>query len=138
MADQDEILPTRVIRTTSPDWLSQLAAVYKAKQPITLIDDAQIGINPEEHTLLEMGKKSKLTVQEWVGVVIALGVSALGAWLVVMAVIDPEPWSKVGFAIGAGVVMTMGGGYAAIRILTGHKPPNVKVAATGTFEIRWE
>jgi hypothetical protein len=64
-------------------------------------------------------------------------VSSVGAFLVVMAVLDPEPYSKIGFALGAGATMTMGGGFAAIRVLTRQKPPRVTVSPVG-FEIAWD
>jgi len=83
-----------------------------------------------------MGQKGKLTTPEWVAVATSLGVAATGAFLVVMAVVDPEPFSKIGFALGAGSVMTLGGGFAAVRILTRQKPPTITVSAKG-FEISW-
>jgi len=34
-----------------------------------------------------------------------------------MAVLDPEPYSKITFALGSGTLLTFGGGFGAIRIL---------------------
>jgi hypothetical protein len=127
-----------VIRTSSPGWLINLAKAYKSKTSVTLLDDAQIGVDPINETLLDMGRKGKLSPREWVGVIVALGVGGFGAWLVVMAVLDPEPYSKIGLAIGAGTLMTLGGGFAAIRILTGHKPPSVGLSPGGGFRISFD
>jgi hypothetical protein len=127
-----------IIKTSSSDWLVRLASVYKTQMPVTLVDDAQLGLDPINQTLLEMGRRANLSTQDWVAVLIGLGVGALGAWLIVMAVLDPEPYSKLGFTLGAGAVMTMGGGFAAMRVITGHKPPHVSVSPTGGFEIRFE
>ena len=125
------------IKTTTEDWLRLLATAYTSQTPITLVDDAGLGVDPVHHTILEMGKKAHLTISDWMAVVVALGVSSVGAFLVVMAVLDPEPYSKIGFALGAGATMTMGGGFAAIRVLTRQKPPRVTVSPVG-FEIAWD
>jgi hypothetical protein len=127
-----------IIRTASKDWLVSLASAYKANMSVTLVDDANIGVDPVTHTLLEMGKRANLSQREWMAVLIGLGVSAMGAFMMVMAILDPEPYSKIAFAVGAGAVMTMGGGFAAMRVLTGHKPPTVKLSPTGGFEVSFE
>lgn len=129
------ILP---IYTSSQDWLKQLAAAYRARMAITLVDDAELGVNPVSQTLLDMGRHAALSVKEWMAVLVSLGMGGLGAWLIVMAVIDPEPYTKISFALGAGTVMTMGGGWSAVRVLTGHKPPTVTLSPRGGFEIRFE
>jgi hypothetical protein len=126
------------IHTSSTDWLRQLALAYKARMAVTLVDDAGLGINPINETLLDMGRKAHLAAKDWIAVLIALGVGAVGAWLIVMAVLDPEPYSKIGFALGAGTVMTMGGGYSAIRVITGHRPPNVTISPSGGFQLRFD
>ncbi len=104
---------------------------------VLLVDDAHVGIKPESETLLDMGKRAKLSFREWAGVMVSLGMGLMGAWVIVMAVLDPEPYSKVASTIAAGVVLVGAGGFAAIRILTHHKPPKVKVSPLG-FEIAWD
>lgn len=123
-----------VIRTSSPGWLALLAKAYQSQTSVALIDDAHIGVNPINDTLLDMGKKANLSQREWIAVLVALGVGLTGAYLLVMAILDPEPYSKIAFALGTGAVLVMGGGFAAIRVLVGHKPPNIKVSPRG-FEI---
>ena len=127
-----------LVKTSSNDWLVSLSKAYKAKMAVTLIDDANLGIDPVNQTLLEMGRKANLSVQDWVAVLIGLGVAGVGAYLVVMAILDPEPFSKIAFALGAGGVMTMGGGFAAMRVLTGHKPPRVAVSPDRGFVIEFD
>ena len=56
----------------------------------------------------------------------------------VMAVIDPEPYTKVMTAIVAGAVLLGTGGFTAIRILTHIKPPHIRVSKPGLFEIHWD
>jgi hypothetical protein len=127
----------RLIQTSKAGWLESLAKAYKAREPVVLEDDAQIGVDPKSDTLLRMALKAKLSPCELAGVVVALGVAALGAWVIVMAVLDPEPYTKVASTIVAGGVLVLGGGFFAIRILTDIRPPHVKVGPRG-FEIYWD
>lgn len=126
-----------VIRTSEQDWLERLAKAYKQKRPTTLVDDAGIGIDPLKDSLHSMGKKAGLGMRGFAGVLVALGMGYFGVAIIATAFADPEPTSKLGLAIGAGAVMALGGGWGAIRILTGSKPPTVIVGPNG-FRIEWE
>ena len=126
-----------VVRTSSKEWFKEIAKRYKERSDFTLLDDAHIGIDPSSDSLMRMGLKAKLAPREWTAVLVSLGVSALGAWLLVMAVLDPEPYSKVAAAIATGAALLGGGGLVAVRILTHIKPPNIRVGRNGIFEIEW-
>lgn len=125
------------ITTSSANWPLALANAYRSKTSIHLIDDANIGINPLSDTLLDMGRKANLSHREWIAVLVSLGVSAAGAYLLVMAILDPEPYTKIAIALVTGALLIAGGGLSAVRILVGHKPPNVKLSPQGGFEISW-
>jgi hypothetical protein len=125
------------IRTSAHGWLTELSKAYRQRQPVRLVDDAQIGIDPQSDTLLTMGRKANLTARDWTAVLICLGVSAAGAYLLVMAILDPEPFSKIGLALVTGAVLIGSGGFLAVRVLTKIKPPKIKVAMDG-FEISWD
>ena len=125
-----------IIKTSEQGWLTKVAEAYRAKTPIVIDDDASVGIDPSKDSLLVMGRKSTLSRQEWLAVSVALGMAASGAYLLLMAILDPEPFSKMAFTVGSGAFLIFGGGFAAIRILTNQKPPNVKVTPRG-FEINW-
>ena len=101
-----------------------------------LVDDAGLGINPEDQTLLQMARVSGLSRREIASVSVALGMSGVGVTMVVLAFLDPEPTSKLGLLVGGGAVCVLGGGFSAIRILTQHKPPNIRATAKG-IEIYW-
>jgi hypothetical protein len=124
------------IETSQSGWLVELTKSYKAKEPVMLVDDARIGLNPESESLLLMGKKARLSAREWTAVLVCLGVSSLGAYLLVMAILDPEPYSKIAFALATGAILIGSGGFMAVRILTRIKPPNVKMTSQG-FQIDW-
>jgi len=124
------------VRTSEPDWLKALAVIYKSRQPALIIDDAGLGFDPASYTLLQMAKDVGLSHRELAGVCVALGMSATGIVMVVLAFVDPEPTSKLGLLVGGGVICVLGGGFGALRILTNLKPPNVRVTARG-IEIAW-
>jgi hypothetical protein len=63
--------------------------------------------------------------------------SIIGVGLVIAAIIDPDPTSKLGLLIAAGGVCILGGGFTAIRILTKIRPPSVIVSKEG-FVIKWD
>jgi hypothetical protein len=125
-----------IAKTSEAGWLKTLAEAYKLRHKIVIIDDAKLGIDPSNETLLQMGKKAQLSSREWTAILIALGVAATGAFALVMAIIDPEPFSKLAFTIGAGTLLLMGGSFGAIRVLTNTKPPHVRVTPLG-IEIWW-
>jgi hypothetical protein len=125
-----------IVRTSQPDWLQALARVYKQRRPALFIDDAAFGIDPASQTLIEMARQAGLSKQQLAAVCIALGMSAVGIGMIGVAVFDPEPTSKLGLLVGGGAVCVLGGGFAAIRILTKHKPPNIKATREG-IEISW-
>lgn len=130
-------MPDLVVRTSAPQWLREVAAAYRARRAFRIEDDAQVGIDPREDTLFQMGKKAKLSPREWSGVLVSLGIAGVGAWLLILAVLDPEPYSKVASSIVTGAVLLGTGGLVAVRVLTHTKPPNIRVTRSGVFEIYW-
>lgn len=124
------------IRTSEEGWFTRLAQAYKQKAPVFLVDDARVGIDPAVDTLAAMGLKAKLTPREWSAVGVAVGLSAAGAAMVVLAFLDPEPTSKLGLLVGGGAVCVMTGGLTAVRILTKMRPPNVQIGPGG-MKIYW-
>src|SRR2546422_4401598 len=99
-----------VIRTSVPTWLGALANAYRTKTSVRLVDDAGVGVDPIKDTLLDMGRKANLSQREWIAVLVSLGIGIAGAYLLVMAILDPEPYSKIAFALGTGAVLIFGGG----------------------------
>jgi hypothetical protein len=125
------------IRTSDPDWLEQLAAAYAKRRRATIIDEAGLGVDPARHTILQMGHQAGLSAARWSKVLVALGVSTAAAAVILVAVLDPEPTTKLALLVAGGGMLLFYGGMAAVRILTGFRPPNVTVTGKG-FEIDWE
>jgi VIT1/CCC1 family predicted Fe2+/Mn2+ transporter len=124
------------IRTSEQGWLAQLAKAYRNRDQVVIIDDANVGIDPSSQTLLDMGLKTGLSRKEWTAVLIAGGMTIFGAAVIILAIVDPDPTSKLGLLIASGALLTLGGGFSAIGILTKHKPPNVRMSRDG-IEIEW-
>jgi hypothetical protein len=124
------------MKTSQQGWLAALAKHYKEQSPAIVIDDANVGINPADHTLFDMARKADLSTAEITAVCVACGMGFAGIGMVLLAFVDPEPTSKLALLIGSGVVLALTGGMSAIYVLSKRKPPNIKVSTSG-FEITW-
>jgi len=129
--------PDSTIHTSDAGWLTRLAAAYRGRIPVRLVDDAEIGIDPQNQSLVSMGIGARLQPAQWVAVGVSLGLSAAGIAFVVLAFLDPEPTSKLGLLLGGGAICTLTGGLSAIGILLRRRPPNIEVDGKG-FRIRWD
>jgi hypothetical protein len=125
------------IRTSETGWLAQLALAYREEREVLVVDDAEIGLDPRSQSLLTMGKEYGLARREWAGVLVSLGLSGVGLWMVSAAIISPEPTSKLWLLVGGGSVLLITGGHQAVGILTHRKPPVVEITRLG-FRISWE
>jgi hypothetical protein len=126
-----------LIKTSDQRWLERLARAYKDRMPVSVVDDANVGIDPSTQTLFQIARLVGMSAREIAGVAVALGMSVAGAAMVALAILDPEPTSKLGLLVGGGVTCLLCGGFSAIKILTREKPPNVRVTPSG-FKIEWD
>lgn len=124
------------IRTSEKDWLPRLAHAWRDRTQVDLVDDAQLGIDPSTQSLLQMGLHARLTPREWTAVAIASGMTALGASMVILAVLDADPTSKLGLMIGSGALLALTGGFQAIHLLARLRPPSITISAKG-IHIDW-
>jgi hypothetical protein len=127
---------TPAIRTSEQDWLPRLTRAWRDRAEVDLIDDAQLGIDPATQSLLRMGLTARLTRREWTAVAIASGMTVFGASMVVLAVLDPDPTSKLGLMVGSGALLALTGGFQAIRLLTRQRPPSIAISSKG-IHIDW-
>jgi hypothetical protein len=106
------------IRTSDEEWGEKLAASYKHRRDVRLIDDAKLGVDPAEQSLGAMlatgAARGALGPDRVVAALIAVGLSAVGAVIVAAAFRDPEPTSKLMLIVAAGAVMILCGGVSAI------------------------
>ncbi|MGC2581793.1 MAG: hypothetical protein WA399_06820 [Acidobacteriaceae bacterium] len=128
--------PPPVIRTSEKDWLARLTEAYRNHAQVDLIDDAGAGIDPARQSLLQMGLSGKLSRREWTAVSISGGMTVFGAGLVIAAVLDPDPTSKLGLLVGSGALLALTGGFQTIHLLTRQRPPSITISACGVH-IDW-
>jgi len=131
-----EIVPVTTIRTSEKDWLARLTTAYRQHAQVELVDDAEVGIDPAHQSLLRMGLAGKLSPKEWTAVSLSAGMTVFGASMIVLAVLDPDPTSKLGLLVGSGALLLLTGGFQTIRLLTRQKPPSITIAAKG-IHIDW-
>ena len=125
------------IHTSQPGWFPRLARAYRERSPVFLVDDANVGIDPESQSLVSMGIRAGLSPADWAAVAVAVGVSAAGVMMVVLAFLDPEPTSKLGLLVGGGAACVLTGGLTAVGVLTRRRPPNIEMTPSG-LKITWE
>ena len=133
---QPTALTVATIRTSEKDWLPRLTKAYRERAEVELVDDAGIGVDPATQTLLQMGLAGRLSRREWSAVVVSGGMTVLGAAMVVLAILDPEPTSKLGLVVGSGALLALTGGFQTIRLLTRLKPPSITISGKG-IHIEW-
>jgi len=124
------------IRTSEKDWLARLTEAYRHHAQVDLIDDAGAGIDPARQSLLQMGLSGRLTRREWTAVSVSGGMTVFGAGLVIAAILDPDPTSKLGLLVGSGALLALTGGFQTIHLLTRQRPPSITISARGVH-IDW-
>lgn len=90
-----------------------------------MLDDANFGVDPSKQSLAAMGKAASVGLPQWAQLFGVFGIGATGVALIVAAILDPEPTSKLGLIVGTGGFLLVTGGLGGIRVLTGLKPKSV-------------
>ncbi len=125
-----------VVRTSDKDWLPRLTQAYRDRVQVELIDDACLGIDPATQSLLQMGLAGRLTRKEWTAVAISGGMTVFGATMVILAIVDPDPTSKLTLLVASGALLALTGGFQTVRLLTRQTPPNIVISPKG-IRIEW-
>ncbi len=111
-----------IIKTSQQNWLEHSLQQYSNKTEFEFIDDANIGLTPKDLasaiSLIKASKtKAKLSVKSIMAALVGLGLSASGVWIIILAIADPEPTTKLGLLIGGGFLLAFTGGYGTLRAL---------------------
>ena len=111
-----------VIRTSDSDWLQKALECYRDKQVFNLIDDANIGLDSTDlisavKLIAKTKKAGRIGAKGIATILTSLGLSSVGVWLVLAAIVDPEPTSKLGILIAGGVALIALGGLSILRSL---------------------
>lgn len=107
--------------TTDPEWLEKALRCYRDAVGFTLEDDAEFGLREVDLrsgvSLVKAASRKRITVKQIAQILTGMGLGAAGIWMVIAAIIDPEPTSKLGLLIAGGVILTLTGGLAVLRAL---------------------
>lgn len=120
MSEESQSLPT--IRTSQTDWLETALECYKEKQKFILVDDRELGILENDLSsavkLIQKARKAdSLSAKQIATILTSLGLSSVGIWLIMLAIADPEPTSKLGILIAGGIALVTLGGLSVLRSL---------------------
>ncbi len=113
---------SQIIKTSEPEWFETTLKQYSSKNEFIFIDDAQLGLTKTDLksavSLIKASKsKGKKTVKTITSVLVGLGLSSSGIWIVILAIADPEPTTKLGLLITGGFILAITGGYGTLRAL---------------------
>jgi hypothetical protein len=62
--------------------------------------------------------------------------TVFGAGLIIAAILDPDPTSKLGLLVGSGALLALTGGFQTIHLLTRLRPPSITISPRG-IHIDW-
>jgi len=117
-----EIQPKKEIRTSQDNWVDVAIKSYTKKIEFNLIDDAELGLSEKDvksamHLLAFMKREKRLSIKDISTILIGLGITASGVWIVLAAIADPEPTSKLTLLIAGGMVLALTGSLGTLRAL---------------------
>jgi hypothetical protein len=113
---------TTLICTSESNWLKTALEHYTRGQAFTFLDDAALGLEPSDLksavTLIRAARqKGAVSWQQVATILTGLGMSGLGIWMILAAIADPEPTSKLGILLAGGVVLALTGSLSILWAL---------------------
>lgn len=129
-----------IIRTTESNWLERALKCYTGKKEFTFFDDANLGLTEKDVisaiSLIKAAKsKGGISVQNIVAALVAIGITAVGVWMVAGAIADPDPTSKLALLIGGGIAVALTGSLGTLAALGIKYEVKVNLRQ-GIFEIK--
>jgi len=111
-----------VIKTSDNSWFEKAMKAFTEKIEFKFIDDGELGFTEKDlksalHLIKATKKKGIFNWKTIVKVLTSLGISGIGVLLILLAIADPDPTSKLGLLIGGGIVIILTGSYGALRAL---------------------
>jgi len=130
------------IKTSEKNWLQDAIKNYSEKKEFEFIDDAKIGIDEEDlktavNLIKAAKRKAKIPWKKIAQALASIGVSASGIALILIAIADPDPTSKLGLLIGGGIILAITGSLGLLASL-GLKFSVSGGSAAGGFKIKPE
>ena len=112
------------IKTSNKKWFKKAMQCYKEKKEFIFIDDANIGVTKKDlssgiNLIKNTYNTGSLTWQQISAALTSIGITSAGVYLIILAIADPEPTSKLGLLISGGVTLALTGSLGAIYSLIG-------------------
>ena len=112
----------KIIKTSKPEWLEEALKEYSSKQEFTLVDDANLGMTEKDLksavSLIRASRsKAGKTIKQITAVLVGMGMGASGVYIIILAIADPEPTTKLGLLITGGLILAISGGFGTLRAL---------------------
>ena len=110
------------IRTSQENWVDTAIKAYTKKQEFSLIDDSELGLSEKDvksamNLLAFMRKERRMKIKDISSVLVGIGITASGVWIVLAAIADPEPTSKLSLLIAGGLILALTGSLGTLRAL---------------------
>lgn len=112
----------KTIKTSDKKWLETALKEYSSKKQFTLIDDKRIKLKEKDLnsavSLIKAAKlKGKKSIKQITKILLGLGLSSAGVYVIIIAIADPEPTSKLSLLLIGGIILAISGGYGTLRAL---------------------
>ena len=111
----------KIIDGAKSEWIKEVLDAFMSRKafiienfPYNLSSEAVISSGIE---FLKLLNKEGMSYKEIAQLLVGIGISSAGMWLVWLAIIDPEPTSKLAILTVGGIVLIAVGGIAALRAL---------------------
>ncbi len=111
-----------VIKTSDEKWLEKSLKYYVYKQPFQFIDDAGLGIREKDlKSAVALIKRSReKNIARWKQIarlLTSVGITGVGVWIIWLAIIDPEPTSKLSILVIGGITLALTGSLSTLKSL---------------------
>lgn len=109
----------KTIKTSDPNWVKKAMACYGSGESFGLFDDAGLGVSAQDVTsgfclMAAARRRFNVPFGQIAQILAGLGVSAVGVWLVMAALADPEPTTELGLLVGGGLALAVTGSLSVL------------------------
>lgn len=131
-----------IVRTSDKDWLAKALKLYTNKKTFTFEDDAGLKLTQKDLksvvSLVRAVKSKSSLSRQIIPALAGIGITGAGVWLVLAAIADPEPTTKLGLLITGGLVLALTGSLGTLAALGVRFSVSAKSARGDILEIKPE
>lgn len=108
-------------KSSEEGWKIKAIKAYTQKSEFTLVDNAGFGLTAKDvRSAINLkalkNKENRISTKEIASVVIGLGISASGLWMVLAAITDPKPTSKLVLLVAEGLILAITSSLGSSRV----------------------